>query len=47
MILNREMLEEVEHFKYLRSQICREGEVAVHVSLRVGEASRAAGTVRK
>ena len=47
MRLSGEMLEEMEHFKYLGSQIGREGGVEVHVSFRVGEAKRAAGTVRK
>ena len=45
--LNGEMLEEVDHFKYLGSQIGMEGGVEVDVSIRVGEARRAAGTVRK
>ena len=44
---SNEMLEEVEHVKYLASQIDREGEVEVDVSLGVGEARRAAGTARK
>ena len=38
---------EVDHFKYLGSQIGREGGVEVDVSFRVGEAKRVAGTVRK
>ena len=41
------MLEEVDHFKYLGSQIGRERGVEVDVSFMVGEARRAAGTVRK
>ena len=46
MSLN-EMLEEVDHFKYLGSQIGREGGVEIDVSFRVGEARRAASTVKK
>ena len=47
--LNGEMLEEVDHFKYLGPQTGREGgvEVDVSFSFRVGEAKRAAGTIRK
>ena len=47
MSLNGEMLEEVDHFEHLGSQIGREGGEEVVVSFRVGEAGRAAGTVRK
>ena len=43
MSLNLDMLEEVNHFTYLWSQIGREGGVEVDVSFRVGTA----GTVRK
>ena len=45
--LSGEMLEEVDHFKYMGSQIGREGGVEVDISFRVGEARRAASTVRK
>ena len=45
MSLNGEMLEEVDHFKYLGSRIGREGGVGAR--FRVGEAKRAAGIVRK
>ena len=45
--LNGKMLQKVDHFKYLGSQIGREGGVEVDVSFRVGEARMAAGTVRK
>ena len=47
MSLNGEMLEEVDHSKYLESQIGREGGVEVDISFKVVEARRAAGTVRK
>ena len=47
MSLNGELLEEVEHFKYLGLQIGREEGVEVDVNLRVGEARRATGTVVK
>ena len=46
MNLNGEVLEEAEQFKYLGSQTGREG-VEADVSFRVGEARRAAGTLRK
>ena len=36
MSLNGEMLEEVDHFKYLGLQIGREGVLKVGVSFRVG-----------
>ena len=45
--LNGEMLEEVDHSKYLGSQIGRGRGVEVNVSFRVGEARRAGGSVRK
>ena len=45
--LNGVMLEEAEHFKYLVTQIGREGGVKMDVSFSVGEARRAVGTVRK
>ena len=41
------MLEEVDHIKYLESQIDKEGGVEVDVSFRMGEANRGAGTVKK
>ena len=47
--LNVELLDEVGHFKYLGIgvQIGGEGGVEVDISFRVGEARRAARTVRK
>ena len=45
--LNGEMLEEVDHFKYLGPQIGRKGGVEVDVIFRVEQARKAADTVRK
>ena len=45
--LHGAMLVEVEHFKYLGSQIAREGGVEVDVIFGVGGTKGAAGTVRK
>ena len=43
--LNGEMLEEVENYRYLESQIGGESGVEVDVSFRVGEVRKAAGAV--
>ena len=45
--LNGELLEEVDQFKYLGAQVSRRGGVEEEVSWRVGEARKAAGTVKK
>ena len=45
--LNGEMLEDVDHLKYLGSQIGRERGTDVDVRFRVREARKTAGTVRK
>ena len=44
--LNGELLEEVDKFKYLGAQIGKRGGVEDDVSWRVGEARKAAGTVK-
>ena len=46
MSLNGEVMEEVDHFKYLGSQTGRQGGMKVDVSFRVEEARRAAGNLR-
>ena len=46
IILNGELLEEVNQFKYLGAQIGRRGGVEDDVLWRVGEARKAAGTVK-
>ena len=45
--LNGEVLEEVNQFKYLGAQIGRKGGVEEDVCWRVGEARKAAGTLKK